>query len=211
MGASMLKIYRRANSINVRKVLWICHELDLEFEREDIGRGFTPTSTPGYIAINPMALIPAIDDDGVVIAESNTIVRYLAAKSGATQILPNNPASRANIEQWMDWQTSETSRPLRTLFIGGHLNMPPLNDPETQTMALSELSQHMQIADSQLARTGGHIADREFTVADIAVDVLVHRWFALDIKRTSLNCISNYYERLSERPCYRTNVRNQWP
>jgi glutathione S-transferase len=31
----MLRILGRANSFNVRKVLWVCDELGLPFERED--------------------------------------------------------------------------------------------------------------------------------------------------------------------------------
>ncbi len=38
----MLKILGRDNSINVRKVLWLCEELNLEYEREDWGRAFAP-------------------------------------------------------------------------------------------------------------------------------------------------------------------------
>ena len=38
----MLKILGRDNSINVRKVLWLCDELNLTYEREDWGIGFRP-------------------------------------------------------------------------------------------------------------------------------------------------------------------------
>ena len=40
----MIKVYGRANSINVRKVLWMCEEVGEKFTREDYGRGFKPTS-----------------------------------------------------------------------------------------------------------------------------------------------------------------------
>ena len=36
----MIKIYGRANSINVRKVLWICEEIGETYEREDWGAAF---------------------------------------------------------------------------------------------------------------------------------------------------------------------------
>jgi glutathione S-transferase len=49
----MLKILGRASSINVRKVLWVCAELDLPFEREDWGTGFRPTREPAFLALNP--------------------------------------------------------------------------------------------------------------------------------------------------------------
>ncbi|MEQ4516023.1 MAG: glutathione S-transferase, partial [Pantoea agglomerans] len=33
----MLTILGRASSINVRKVLWLCDELDLDYQREEWG------------------------------------------------------------------------------------------------------------------------------------------------------------------------------
>jgi len=39
-GNFMLKILGKATSINVRKVLWTCAELGIEFDREDWGAGF---------------------------------------------------------------------------------------------------------------------------------------------------------------------------
>ena len=63
----MLRVYGRANSINVRKVLWMLGELNLPYEREDWGRGFRPTDDPVFRAINPVGVVPVIDDDGLVL------------------------------------------------------------------------------------------------------------------------------------------------
>ena len=84
----MLKIYGRAASINVRKVLWLVDEIGIPYEREDWGRGFKPLDTPEFRKLNPIGLIPAIDDDGFILRESNVIVRYLAAKHGRTDLYP---------------------------------------------------------------------------------------------------------------------------
>jgi glutathione S-transferase len=46
----MLEILGKASSINVRKVLWICAELDLRFERQDWGTGFRSTQTPEFLS-----------------------------------------------------------------------------------------------------------------------------------------------------------------
>ena len=45
-----LRILGRASSINVRKVLWTCREIGIEFQREDFGSGFAPTDTPELTA-----------------------------------------------------------------------------------------------------------------------------------------------------------------
>src|SRR5262245_22405308 len=78
--AAMLMVWGRINSINVQKVLWTLAELRLEYRRIDAGMKFGVNDTAEYKARNPTGLIPTIDDDGLVLWESNVIVRYLAAK-----------------------------------------------------------------------------------------------------------------------------------
>jgi glutathione S-transferase len=124
-SSALLRILGRANSFNVRKVLWICDEIGIAYQREDWGRGYTPTSSAAFLKINPIGLIPAVIDNGVVLRESNAIVRYLATKYGPEDIYPRDP--RAHVEQWMDWANYETSISLRGAFLGGMLNEPPWN------------------------------------------------------------------------------------
>jgi hypothetical protein len=85
----MLKIYGRANSINVRKVLWMCHEIGLEYAREDWGRGFRPTSEPEFQRVSRFGVVPVVDDDGFVLRESNRSGWWSTAGS---QLLSTNPS-----------------------------------------------------------------------------------------------------------------------
>ncbi|MEL7543354.1 MAG: glutathione S-transferase family protein [Pseudomonadota bacterium] len=207
----MLTLYGRANSSNVRKVLWTLDELELPFERLDYGRGFAATDTDAYLAINPAGLVPALKDGDFVLGESNAIIRYLCRKADNTDFLPREPQALARIEQWMDWQSSEMTRPFRVLFMGGELNLPPLNTMEHQSLALAEASKFLGVLDAQLERTGGYIIGDSFSAADLAAGMYVHRWFALDIARPELPSVTAYYERLQQRPPYRTHVTNGLP
>jgi glutathione S-transferase len=92
--------------LNVRKVLWVCDELQLEYDREDGGAGFKSTRSPEFLALNPNGLVPVIQDGDIVLWESNTICRYLAAKHERTDLQPSEPAARAVVEKWMDWQAT---------------------------------------------------------------------------------------------------------
>lgn len=58
----MLTILGRESSINVRKVMWTCAELNLEFERQDWGIGFKDVNTDEFRALNPNAKIPVLLD-----------------------------------------------------------------------------------------------------------------------------------------------------
>jgi hypothetical protein len=89
----MLKIWGRTNSVNVKKVLWAAEELGLEYERIDAGLQYGVNKTPEYLRMNPTGLVPTIDDDGFVLWESHSIVRYLAAKHATGRLSPADPSS----------------------------------------------------------------------------------------------------------------------
>ena len=139
----MLTVYGRANSSNVRKVLWTLDELQLPYERLDYGRGFSPTDSDEYRQINPAQLVPALKDGDTIIGESNVIIRYLCRKTDAIHLLPTNHGALAKIEQWMDWQSAEMVRPYRILFLGGHLDTPPFNTAEHLDLAHAEGTKFM--------------------------------------------------------------------
>jgi glutathione S-transferase len=204
----MLKIYGYAASINVRKVLWTCDELQLSYEREDWGGSFRSTSEPAFRALNPVGMVPVIDDEGTVVCESNVIVRYLAASRGRTDLLPVEPAPRARIEQWMDWQASDFNNSWRVAFQGLVRKNPAHQDPAAIAASIAQLSSCVGIIDAALARTGGFIAGDQFTVADIVIGLSLHRWRSIPTDRPRYANVERYYERLLGRPGFyaHTNI-----
>jgi glutathione S-transferase len=208
----MIRILGRANSFNVRKVLWACAELGLEFEREDWGRGFRSTADPEFRALNPIGLVPAVLDGDVVLRESNTIVRYLASKyAPGSPMYPPDLAARARAEQWMDWANYETSISLRGAFLGGMLNEPPWNHPWFVERGRAQITFEVGQLDEHLKHTGPHVAGAALTVGDIPVGLVVNRWFYLNFERPRYAAVEAYYETLSGRPAYRAHVRNGLP
>src|SRR5262245_34717747 len=104
-GRAMIKIWGRNTSVNVQKVMWAVGELELPHERIDVGGAFGKNKEPAYLAMNPNGLVPTLEeDDGFLLWESNSIVRYLAAKYGAGKLEPADAHSRARASSWMDWQ-----------------------------------------------------------------------------------------------------------
>lgn len=207
----MLKVLGRANSFNVRKVLWLCSELGLPFEREDWGRGFRPTSEPAFLQVNPIGLVPAVIDGGIVLRESNTIVRYLATRYGPDDIYPVDPVRRAAVEQWMDWANYETSISLRGAFLGGMLNEPPWNNPWFIEQGRKQITKEVGQLQEHLRDNGPFMTGASFTIGDIPIGLVVNRWFALNFERPDYPAVAAYYECLSGRPAYMLHVRNGLP
>ena len=198
----MLQILGRHSSINVRKVLWACDEIGLTYAREDWGLGFASTQSPAFLAKNPNALVPVIDDDGFVLWESNTICRYLAAQHGRIDLLPVDAQARARVEQWMDWQAGELNNAWRYAFMALVRKSTAHTDAAALQASRHNWNRHMQILDAQLAHTGAYAAGPVFTLADVVLGLSVHRWsmtpFGAD-QRPALPAVAAYVERLRQR------------
>lgn len=195
----MLKIYGYAASINVRKVLWACEEIGLDFSREDRGSTFRSTSDPEFRSLNPVGMVPVIDDGGTIVWESNVIVRYLAARHDRTDLLPTDPSQRAHVEQWMDWQASDFNNSWRVPFQALVRKDPDFQDAVAIDRSTRLFSSMVGIVDEKLGRTGAYIAGEHFTVADIAIGLSIHRWFSTPIPRPTYGNVDRYYTRLLER------------
>ncbi|MFL1418304.1 glutathione S-transferase family protein [Pseudomonas fildesensis] len=199
MGHS-LKILGRASSINVRKVLWTCHELGIDYVREDWGIGFKPTQSAEFLALNPNAQVPVLIDDHGVLWESNTICRYLVNLYQRHDLLPFDPAPRARVEQWMDWQAVELNRAWGDAFTALVRNNPDGLDAEAIAAAVQVWNDKMGLLEQQLIRTNAYVAGDEFTLADIPIGLSVHRWQMTPMERPAYPAVAAYYQRLSSHP-----------
>ncbi len=201
----MLKILGRKTSSNVQKVLWCCEEIGLPFEREDVGGEFGKNKTPQYLALNPNGLVPTIDDDGFVLWESNSIVRYLAAKYGKGKLWPADPQIAASASRWMDWQLSVLNAPVGTLF-RAHLKNPKDDIPAAELEAAGKRGGEVwKMLDTQLA-SSPFVAGKDLTVGDIALGNAIHRWYKFPVERPSLPHLQAWYDRLCARPAYQKHI-----
>jgi glutathione S-transferase len=204
-----MKLLGRLSSINVRKVTWTAAQLGLTLEREDWGAGFRSPREPEFLALNPNAMIPVLIDGDTALLESNTICRYLAAKAGDTTLLPAEPAARARVEQWMDWQAGELNNAWRVAFMA--LVRGQAATPEAIEQSVANWNRHMGILDAQLARTGAFVTGPNFTLADVVLGLSTQRWRATPIAHVELPAVAAYMARLSERPGFGEFVDNGMP
>src|SRR5665213_519974 len=180
-----MKIWGRANSINVMKVLWTSDECGLKYTREDVGGAFGGNDQKWYLEMNPNGVVPTIDDGGRIIYESNTIVRYLSAKYAAGSLWPNDPGQRSEADRWMDWQNSTLNTCMRDVFWGLVRTPPEKRDMAAIGKAAVEAGKLWTRLDEKLA-VKSYVAGQHFTMGDIPVGCFVHRWYALPIERPDL-------------------------
>jgi glutathione S-transferase len=201
----MLRIWGRQSSINVQKVMWTLAELGLAHERVDAGGRFGGLDTPAYAAMNPNRLIPVIDDGGVVLWESNAIVRYLAARYGTGGLWPADPAERAGADMWAEWIGTTIMPHLGVAF--WQLVRTPEADRDHAAVARAA-----QAMGPLWQRLDDHLGDRRFvagdrlTIGDIPAGCAFYRYVSLAIDRPSLPNLQLWYQNLKARDPYREHV-----
>ncbi|WP_242206233.1 MULTISPECIES: glutathione S-transferase [unclassified Pseudomonas] len=207
----MLRILGKASSINVRKVLWTCAELQTPFTREDWGSGFKSTNDAQFLALNPCAMVPVIQDADFTLWESNSIIRYLVSRYDGSRLYPLESMARARVDQWIDWQASELNRSWSYAFLALVRQSPEHQDSTALAAGIIQWSKNMKILDRQLDSTGAYVSGTEFSLADIPIGLSVNRWFETPLEHPHLPAVSAYYDRLSQRDGYRLYGRNGTP
>ncbi|MEZ5648381.1 MAG: glutathione S-transferase [Alphaproteobacteria bacterium] len=198
----MLRILGRTPSINVRKVLWTCDEIDIPYTQEDWGTGSRSTKEPEFLKLNPSALIPVIVDGDFVLRESNTITRYLINKQGRSDLLPIEAAARAKVELWMDWQATDLNFAWVYAFLALVRKNPAYTRQEDIDASIRKWTDMMVLLDGQLQKTGAYVVGDKFTAADIPIGLSVARWRRAPIPHPTLAAVDRYFDLLLKRPAF---------
>ena len=201
----MLKIWGRNTSSNVQKVMWAIGELGLEHERVDIGGKFGGNKEPAYLALNPNGLVPTLQDGDLTLWESNTIVRYLAARYGAGKLEPADWKSRALASQWMDWQLSVVGPAISGAFWGLIRTPPEQRDQAAIATSQAKTTEAMKIFDAALAKAP-YAAGAAFSMGDIPVGIMAYRFRQLVPQRPKLEHFERWYAAIAARAAFKEHV-----
>jgi len=198
----MLKLWGRASSINVQKVLWTLGEIDVPFEHIEVGGRFGGLDTAEFLAMNPHGRIPVIEDGGRALWESNAIVRYLCARYAPGLLSPEDPASRAECDQWMDWETNTLQPAFMGYFWGWYRTPEPERDAGRNATLLAASHAAFSVLDAELVAKNPN----RLTMGDIPMGTLLYRYFTLEIDRPRHSRLEAWYEALCAREAYRDAV-----
>lgn len=198
----MLTIWGRLNSHNVKKVAWFAEELGIEYRRIDVGGKFGMDAD--YLARNPNALIPTIEDGTVTLWESNAILRYLAAQYGGERWWPADSATRATGDRWMDWQ-GDYAEAQRGAFLGYVRTPEAERDFAAIAASVARCAKKLEVIERYLGETPW-LSGAEFGIGDIPMGVYAYTWFSLPIERPDLPRLAEWFARIRERPGFAEQV-----
>jgi glutathione S-transferase len=205
-GQTVIKIWGRKTSSNVQKVMWAVGEIGLAHERIDIAGPFGKNREPAYLAMNPNGLVPTLEeDDGFLLWESNTIVRYLAAKHHAGVLEPGELRAKAQASKWMDWQLAVAAPAIFECFWGLVRTPPEKRNHAAIEESKKKTTAAMTMVDEQVAKTA-YLAGDAFSYGDIPVAIMAYRYRQLVPERPPLANFERWYAAIAARQAFKDHV-----
>ena len=202
----MLKVWGRNTSSNVQKVIWGLAEMKLPFERIDVGGKFGKTKDDFYLAMNPNSLVPTLEEeDGFTLWESNSILRYVAAKHSNRTLEPADLKTRALAHKWMDWQLSVMGPSITPVFWGLIRTPPEQRDAKAIAAGKEKTVAAAKIMDTQLGKTK-FLAGDEFSYGDIPVGIMIYRYMQLIPERPATANLDRWYAAISSRAAFKEQI-----
>jgi glutathione S-transferase len=155
-------------------------ELGLEYEHNDVAPRAPEVHSPAFLALNPNARVPVIEDDGFVLYESMAINLYLAKKHG--KLYPKDAHNEALAWQWSFWETDRLDRQI--VNYANHSAVLPQDkrDPALAKAAWDEMVPALDVLEGAL-KTSMWLAGDAFSVADLNVAAALYRGLTLDLGR----------------------------
>lgn len=177
----MLRLYGSARSRAVR-VLWMLHELELDYEHMDWLPRSAETKTAAFRALSSNSgVVPLLDDDGFILSESMAINFYLARKYNSA-LYPSDPKNEALALQWSFWETDRLDRAIVN-HVRHSSDLPEAEpNPEIASAAWEECVHSFQVLDAALEKAEW-LAGPDFSVGDLNVASAMFRGLALDLSK----------------------------
>ena len=165
----MLKLYGMELSFPVNRVRFCLNAMGIDYEYIRINPISGETQTEDFLKLSPAGKIPAIDDDGFGLSESNTIMKYIARKHNS-DFYPTDIVAQANVDMWLDFIAIHVGNGFGKVIFNKILA--PAIDAKVDEQSMQDgygfITRFLGVIDQQLAKST-YIAGEELSIADFCL------------------------------------------
>jgi len=198
----MLEIYAMEISAPALKVLYTANYLGLKYEQKKLNMQAGEHKKEEYLKIHPAGKVPAINDDGFIVFESNAIMRYLAQKENS-DIYPADLKKRAIVDQWLDFASIHIQNGVGRVFwnkmiapkVGGEV------DEASMKCGYEFLERFLPVVDAQLGASQYYAGD-QITIADFTLLAHTDPLQAIEIDVSKYPNLAKWREDLTQQDFY---------
>jgi len=199
----MLKIYGHFLSMPSNKVRLCASYLGLPHEYVHVDLQSGEHMKPEYLAVNPLGCVPAIDDDGFALSQSDAICKYLCALSGPSTFYPDDIHKQAKVNQWIDFFSQHVQHAMSRLFFNRVICKLLGEDADEASIKTGEnmLARDLPVVEKVLSENA-YICGSNFTLADIGLGAAIEPSEMAGVDLSLYPAILKWRERMMGRDFY---------
>lgn len=202
-----MKLYMHPASTVSRGVMLLIaeHNLPVEYEVVDILSG--AHHQPPFCEINPKRLVPVLDDDGFVLTESTTIIRYLTEKFNLPA-WPSDLKERARVNEAMDYLSGDFYRDwgynlIYPQLFPHHVRQPAEANEATVKWGQTKVKNHLKFINDHMMSAGNkYLRGNDMTAADYALAGILSLGEIVRADYSEWPNVAAYYANLKARPAW---------
>ncbi len=192
---SRLTIYGTPASRTIRTI-WMATELGLDYELDPVDFRKGETKEPAYLALNPNATVPTIEDGDFVLWESLAINLYLARKHPGP-LTPNSLEEEMLAMQWSMWALTRLEEPC-VVLVQNATGVHP-HPADKVAAAMEAVKAPMAVLDGELADKEYLLGER-FTVTDLNVSCVARVLKRVEFDFGAYPHVADWLDRCLARP-----------
>ncbi len=196
-------VYGTSVSPYVRKVLVSLFEKDVAFDHKPVP---FHADDPGFQAASPVGKIPALDDDGFLLADSSAILHYIEAKHPAPVLIPTEAKARGRAVWFDKYGDTELFPVLIIPFVERFLKPRLMKQEGDEAKALTTINEKFPpLFDYLESRIEGeYLVGNAFSIADISVVTNFHnlRLAKYEVDAGRWPKLAAFVNRTLERPSF---------
>ena len=195
----MIRLHATMASINAYKVRLLLGMLDLPFDLVEIDMYGGEHKREPFLTLNPFGQMPAMEDDGFVIADSHACLVYLARKyDSSNRWLPVDAEGEAKVAEWLSKSANEIHQ-------GPWMKRAKVRRPDAITLADDEIDAR---CDHILGIMERHLANRDWlalehaSIADVSCFGPISLLDISGYDTSGFAAVRSWMQRIRELPGY---------
>lgn len=164
-----MKLYCDPVSTTSRPVMLFAAEHDIAYERMHVDVLSHENREPPYLAINPNAIVPFLDDDGFTLGESSAILKYLAVKVGSPAY-PADLKAQAKVDEAVSWFSTNLHEYFCIFTIYPNFGVPQGIDPvlgqAMMAFGAENCPRWLKVLDQHMIGDNPYVCGDKITIAD---------------------------------------------
>ena len=202
-----MRLYNANFSPNALRVRAVANELGIELEIVEVDIRKGDNRSHEFLARNPNAKVPVLEDGDFVLWESRAICAWLAALKPEAGLYPADPKARAIVDQWAWWQAIHLGPAMQKLSFEVVLKERfGMGDPDPTVVEAER-----KATDQFLAVLEGGLEGRDWIAGDLSLaDFYLATTFMYrepaGISLASLPNVAGWIERLEARESWQKAV-----